>query len=128
QVGQPHQEGITGELGQVGFELCQQVGESPQLFRVLRRLAQFYLNRRAVQTARELGEQCLSLAQSQQDPALLLEVDMRLGVSLFWLGEVAQAQEHVERGIALYDSQTHHAHAFLYGLDPGTSCLKTGAR
>ena len=43
--------------------LCQRVGETPQLFSVLRGLWQFYNGRGEYQTARELGEQCLHLAQ-----------------------------------------------------------------
>jgi class 3 adenylate cyclase len=49
-------------------ELCQQVGETPQLFSVLWGLARFYLVRAEPQTARELGEQLFSLAQRGQDP------------------------------------------------------------
>ena len=64
------------EVGAVytqGRVLCQQVGETPQLFPVLRGLLVFYLLRAELQTARELGEQLLRLAQNVQDPALLLE-------------------------------------------------------
>jgi predicted ATPase len=42
-------------------ELCQQVGETPQLFQVLRGLWLFYLLRLELQTARELGKQLLTL-------------------------------------------------------------------
>src|SRR5438093_4303313 len=52
--------------------LCQQVGESPQLFQVLRGLWYFYLHRVELRTARELGEQLLTLAQHVGDLALLL--------------------------------------------------------
>ena len=99
-------------------ELCQQVGETPQLFPVLGGLFRFYLVRAELQTARELGEQCLSLAQSVQDPALLLEAHMALGPTLLFLGELASAREHLEQGIALYDPQQHRSHAFLYGARP----------
>src|SRR5262245_56351346 len=54
-------------------ELCQQVGETPQLFSVLFGLWLFYLNRAEHGTARELTEQCLSLARRAQDSALLLQ-------------------------------------------------------
>ena len=95
-------------------ELCQQVGETPQLFPVLVGLFRFYLLRAELQTAHELGQQCLSLAQRVQDPALLLEAHMALGPPLLFLGEMASAREHAERGIALYDPQQHRSHAFLY--------------
>ena len=53
--------------------LCQRVGETPQRFSVLRGLWQFYNGRGAYQTARELGEQCLQLAQQGHDTARRLE-------------------------------------------------------
>ena len=45
----------------------------------------FYLVRAEHKTARELGEQLLSLAQSVQDPALLLEAHMALGLPCSFL-------------------------------------------
>jgi predicted ATPase len=35
--------------------------------------------------------------------------------------------EHFERAISLYDPQTHHVHAFVYGLDPGVFCVGRSA-
>ena len=52
--------------------LCQQVGEPPQLFWVIGGQWQQCLVQADYQTARELGEQLLSLAQRKQDPAFLL--------------------------------------------------------
>ena len=49
-------------------ELCQQVGETPQLFPVLLGLWRVLSARAELQTARELGEQLLSLAQRRQGP------------------------------------------------------------
>ena len=104
-------------------ELCQQVGETPQLFPVLWGLWLFYYNRAEYQTARELGEQLLRLAQHVLDPALLLQAHHALGPTLFSLGEFAPAQGHLEQGRALYDPQQHRSHAFLYGgHDPGICC------
>jgi predicted ATPase len=59
-------------------ELCQHVGEPPQLFPVLQGLWAFYFGRAAHQTARELGEQLLGLAQRVQDPTLLLQAHRAL--------------------------------------------------
>ncbi|HEV8715146.1 MAG TPA: adenylate/guanylate cyclase domain-containing protein, partial [Candidatus Binatia bacterium] len=108
-------------------ELCQQLGETPQLFPVLRGLWTFYLVRAELQTAHELGKQLLRLAQSVQDPALLLEAHLALGNTLFFLGELAPAREHLEQGITLYDPQQHRSHAFLYGQDPGVDGLSYAA-
>jgi TOMM system kinase/cyclase fusion protein len=103
-------------------ELCQQVGQTPQLFRVLRGLWYFYLHRVELQTARELGQQLLNLARDIGDPALLLEAHYALGNTLNYLGEFPATQAHFAQGIALYDPQQHRAHAFRYGQDPGMMC------
>ncbi len=105
------------------LELCRQMGETPQLFPVLFGLRTFYYVGGALPTARELGEQLLSLAQSAQDPALLLEAHRALGATLSSLGELVLARTHLEQGLALYDPQQHRSHASLYGQDPGVVCL-----
>jgi predicted ATPase len=67
-------------------ELCQQIEETPQLFLVLFRLNLFYHNRGEFQTAHELAEQMMHLAQSVQDRYLLSLAHMKLGVALHWRG------------------------------------------
>ena len=108
-------------------ELCQQLGDTPQLFPVLWGLWYMYYIRAEYQTARELGTQCLALAQSAQDPGLLVEAHFVLGANLFILGEFAPAREQFEQGIALYDPKQHHSHAFLYGQDPGVASSSVAA-
>jgi len=70
-----------------------------------------------------LGEQLLTLAQKQQDPELFLEARNSLGAASSHMGELSQAQAHLEKGFALYDPQQHRSHALIYGQDPGTVCL-----
>jgi predicted ATPase len=104
------------------WELSRQVGETPQRIQALRGLCGFYFLRAEHQTTHELGEQLLTMAQSVDDPAFLLEAHRVLGMTLYYRGELTAAREHLEQGIALYDPRRHYAHAFLYGLDPGVSC------
>jgi tetratricopeptide (TPR) repeat protein len=100
-------------------ELCQLVGETPQLFPVLWGLWAVYASQAELQTAHELGEQCLRLARNVQDPALLVEAHLTLDVTLAHLGEGTRAREHFEQVITLYDPQQHRSLAFLYGgIDP----------
>ena len=66
-------------------ELCQQVGETPQLFPVLGGLVRFYIGRGESQTAWELGEQMLSLAQRVHDSAGLAHAHIMLGHALLSL-------------------------------------------
>jgi predicted ATPase len=88
----------------------------------------FYEAQGELQTARELAEQLLILAQHLQDSALLLEAHHALGATLFWRGDVAPARAHVEQGIALYTPLQHRSLAFLYGEDPGVVCRSYAAR
>jgi class 3 adenylate cyclase/predicted ATPase len=104
-------------------ELCQQVGEPRQLFRVLWGLWRLSNYRAELQSAGELGRQLLTLAQQVQDPALLLEAHHALWPTLVYLGELAAARGHLEQGMALYDPQQHRSHASLYsGHDTGVCC------
>ena len=96
-------------------ELCQQVGETPEHFPVLWNLWIFYASRAEHQTAMELGEQSLQLAQRVQDEALLLQAHFAIGVSWFFLGNLALACSHLEHTIALYDPAQHHVLAYRYG-------------
>jgi predicted ATPase len=105
------------------LELCRHVGEAPQLFPVLEGLSSFYRMRGELQTARELGEQRLRLAQSVQDLAFLLDAYRTLGASLFWLGEFASAKAHMEQSITLHDSQQHGSRSFLSLQEPKMHCL-----
>ncbi len=109
-------------------ELCQHLGNSPQLFSALVGMWRFYLNRAELKAAHEIGEQLLRLAQSLQSSVFLPQAHFVLGVTLFHLGEIAFALVHLEQGIALYDAQKHRSHAFLYGTDPGVGCLSYASR
>jgi class 3 adenylate cyclase/predicted ATPase len=100
-------------------ELCQQVGETPQLFPVLGGLVRFYINRVEYQTARELGEQLLSLAERVQDPADLANVHITLGNLLSLLREWAAARTHLEQGVAFYNAQQPRSHGFLVATHEG---------
>jgi predicted ATPase len=104
-------------------ELCQQVGETPQLFPVLRGLWNFYLIRTELRTARELAEQLLNLAQRTQDPALLQQAHSALAGALVHLGEFAAAQAHLQQGLTLYDPPQHRALPLRLEIDLGVFFL-----
>ena len=117
--GAPEMEGLYTHAR----ELCEQVGEPLQLFRVLWRLWPVYSARGEPQKMRVLGDHLLNLAQRLHDPDLLLEAHHALWASLFSGGELVALQAHLEQGRQLYEPQRHHAHAALYsGHDPGVCC------
>jgi predicted ATPase len=108
--------------------LCQQVGETPQLFPTLWGLWFFYAGRPEIETGLKLGAQLLNLAEGTQDPALLVQAHHALGPTYLLAGDFTSAHSHLEQGIALYDPQRHRAHAFLYGgHDPSVCCRGNAA-
>jgi class 3 adenylate cyclase/predicted ATPase len=109
------------------YALCQEMGDSPQRFSVMAGLWRLHLSRARLQMARELAEQCFTLAQHLQDPILLQEAHQKLGATLFYLGELTSARTHLEQGIALYDPQQGHAQFLSGGADPGVACLSWAA-
>ena len=109
-------------------ELCRQVEETPELCRVLVGLHMFYRQRAELKTSYDVGQQLLALAQNVQDPQFLVVAYQALGTTSYYMGEFAQARAHLEQGVTSYEPRQHHAHALLYGQDPGVICLSTLAR
>ena len=92
----------------------------PLRFPILFGLWLSYLVRAKLKTARELGEQCLTMAKQQDNALLEVEAHRALGATLFYLGELKMARTHVEAGISRYDPHQHPVHAFFHYLaDPG---------
>jgi predicted ATPase len=101
------------------LELCRELQDASQLCRTLHGLSIFYFVRAEYTRARELGEQCLKLAQRDQDLVPLLMAHRALANAALWVGEVTSARAHCEQIVALYDRHKHGAFAFLYGEDHG---------
>jgi predicted ATPase len=100
--------------------LCQEVGDTPQLLPVLLGLWRFYVQRGQLQTAHELAEQCLTLAQRMRDPVSLLRGHTTLGVTLFYRGELRRARTHLEQGESLDNPPQLRAPPFV--IDPMAAC------
>jgi predicted ATPase len=107
--------------------LCQQVGDTPQLFPVLRGLFLYYLNCGQRQTAQELAEQLLGQAERQPEVAPRMLGHYLLGQALFSRGALGEAVRHFEQAIAAYDLQEHRPLAHVYGIDLGVITRSLGA-
>jgi len=103
------------------LELCQQVGDFAQLLPILGGLRTFYFARGALRTARELSEQQLGLAQRQKNSTFLIQASTNLGVVLFYLGALREAQEKLQQGRHLLRSVG--TYAVLEMRDSRVNCL-----
>ena len=116
----------TPEMGESmtrAREICEEIGESPQLFPVIWGLWAYYLVGAELQEARQMAEKTLRLAQSAKDPVLLVGAHYAMGTSLQFLGELAAGHEHLERAIALDDPKQHRSYSSLYNLNLGIYSL-----
>jgi predicted ATPase len=99
--------------------LCQQVGNTPQLFQVLRGLFLFYNVGGQPQTAQDLAEQLLHHAERQPEMAPRMLGHYLLPLALFPQGVLEDAVCHLEQAIAAYDRQQHGHLVHAYGIDLG---------
>jgi class 3 adenylate cyclase/tetratricopeptide (TPR) repeat protein len=106
---------------QRALELCQQLGEVPQLFSVLGRLNSIYYNRGDSEIAVELAKRMLRFAQGTCDPTSLLWAHYAMGLSLASQNLLRQARLHLEKSVALYDKR--RAGHYGYVQDPYSTAL-----
>jgi len=86
-------------------ELCERLGDPPQLFPALFGLLFVHHLQGETRTAYQLGERLMRQAQSAQDSALLQFAHNALGVILFASGDLLLAREHLELALSLHDPE-----------------------
>jgi predicted ATPase len=105
-------------------EICQQLGDTNQLCRVLGELSLHHYVRAEHQKAYELGEESLSLAQQVNDPLLVALGHWYTGIALFCFGEFSEARAHFQQVINFYNPEKHHQLLVnLRGSDSGLSAF-----
>jgi DNA-binding winged helix-turn-helix (wHTH) protein/predicted ATPase len=107
------------------WELCQQVGETPQLFAVMLSLSSAYQVQGKLRQAQKLAEQLFQLAQNVNDPPFILAARVGLGNILFWRGELTAAREHFEAGLTMSDAEHCGTISLLYAFNARVRCLST---
>jgi predicted ATPase len=110
------------------WELCQQMGEVPQLWWVMEWLAVQRVLRGQHQAARETLEQVFSLPEFAEAPLLVAGAHDTMGWLLVCLGEFAPALDHAERVMDLYAPQRRHAMPVLDTIDSGVHCLSWASK
>jgi predicted ATPase/DNA-binding winged helix-turn-helix (wHTH) protein len=100
-------------------ELCQRMGETPDLSEVLWGLWAFHILRAELGKAREIAEEFLRLSERLPYPGLAMRGHIAMETTFFHLGEVALAMEHFEKAFSLYDPERHRDDAFFYSQNPG---------
>jgi predicted ATPase len=96
-------------------ELCQQLGNTPQVFDVLWGLRSFYNVRADFRTARELMEEFLRLAEERQDSDLIMQGQAGLANALWFSGEFQASLRLSTQSFDHYDPDQHRFYIFRQG-------------
>jgi class 3 adenylate cyclase/predicted ATPase len=100
-------------------ELASQIGESPELPRVLVGMAAAYLNKGDLATGAEVAQEGLAAAERTRDAFDLLLAHFFVGQALCFQGHFSQALQHFEQSIRLYNPSEHGPQSYTVGNDYG---------
>ena len=110
------------------YELSHRSGTATQRFSALMGMYGLAFMKGNLRIARERQHQLLTFAEQQQDPALLVEAHHAGWSTGLSAGELAVAQAHAEKALALYDPRLHHSNARVFtGHDPAVCARGWGA-
>jgi class 3 adenylate cyclase/tetratricopeptide (TPR) repeat protein len=84
-------------------ELSSQMGETPELFRILWGLWHFFVIRGDLGKAEELSREVAQLGRRLQDPSLVPHIHRTLGETALWRGEFGAAQRETSEYLARPD-------------------------
>ena len=112
----------TGKAYSRARELCHDIGEAPQLFPVLFGLWEFHQNQGDLESAVEVAEQMLALAESVGDSGLIVAAHAVMADNLLCVGDPQAAREHAAQAVALYDPAEHHSLASHVRLRLRSGC------
>jgi predicted ATPase/class 3 adenylate cyclase len=122
--------GYTQEVEEAyarALELFEREPELPQVFPVLRGLASFYNYRAEFEKGAQVGREILRLSDIQDDPSMRVDGHLVLGSSLALQNDLHAGLEHLDRAIALFESQGQRSRRFRLGNNPGVAALTTSA-
>jgi hypothetical protein len=100
-------------------ELCQEMGDAPELFPVLWSITLFHAIKGVLRQYRRLADELMAEAERSGNPAFLMAAHHLLGVCLEFEGDIVGSSRVLDRGRELHDPAQHKVYTAMYGLDPG---------
>ena len=104
-------------------ELCGLLGNTAELYPVLRGLCTFYIVRDEFEAARELAAQCLRLGEETERAEYLIEGYNGLGYTLVYLGELKTGSTLLAKGLEVYRTRDGKWFSYPTPQDPAVACL-----
>ena len=103
--------------------LCESLGEKDQYFSVLWGSWVFHQVRGDLPVAREMASRLLQMVHLRNDAAAVAAAHFAIACSLFHLGELVQAREHLQQALSGIDTADERLHLTVFGPDLGVFCL-----
>ena len=100
-----------------------QTGATAQLLQALFGRFVVHFQRGELEAAHEIARKLLRIADEQRDVAGQVASCRTAGAVLFQLGDFAKSRAHLERGLALYNSQRDRGTGSIYAIDSRVVCL-----
>ncbi len=109
-------------------EIARETGNLPALVSPLIGLWIVHLSCGRIDRSMEVSQELFGVARALGDDGLLLQAHHSAWPLKWQQGNFAQAQEHVDQGVAIYDEVRHADHRILYlNHDPGVCARLFGA-
>ena len=118
-----HSASDVGQTYARARELCERVGDAPEIVPALFGLWRYYVGRGDCNITRDLGRQILDIGEDAGDQAAVVLGHYGLGYALFCHGDLEDAGIHLEAGYRAYDRRLRQELSFRLGQDPGVACL-----
>ncbi len=99
--------------------LCNDLGDRPERFPVIRGLVAFAMTRGQIDEALDLAAELLRLAERSGDGLQGLWANHHLGVAWWYRGDQHRSLRHFERALSFYDPEGHRTQSAVYQTDPG---------
>jgi serine/threonine protein kinase/predicted ATPase len=95
----------VGPILQRARELCQRIGDPKQLFGIMLGMWEWRLVRGDLRQAEQLAADGMALAESLNDPGMLMEALFMPGATMFYRAQFAGARASCEKALAAYDDR-----------------------
>ena len=102
-------------------ELCQCIGDTPDISEALWGLRAFYIATAELEKAHEIAREFLRLSERLPYPGLAMRGHFAMEIVSVHMGQLAPALDHFEKALSLFDPEKHRNDILYYGQNPGVA-------